>query len=338
MGAIGYTEGKLLRREDILRIAAGLDFLGEDCWLTSGAALVLYGVKETTRDIDVICTSRLADELEKRGVPFKRDGLDNTRIFAVNPWVEVLEDWETEEVTQVAGLRAASLPSIRKQKAALGREKDWADIARIDAFLQREGPQKIRLETGRLVLRDYIPADEAEYYQLKSDEGAMRRYQWDIMLHSPEEAHREFAGILADAQKPDREFYFLRVERKADGRQLGSVGYTVAGRTPVGKLVHAGYFYFPAFWGQGYGTEAMKAVVRFAFEQNGVYRISTGCLAENRGSARIMEKCGMILEARRPGWTWHEGQMKTRLEYRLLREEYETLSVSPASLPPAAKS
>ncbi len=181
----------------------------------------------------------------------------------------------------------------------------------------------IRLETARLVLRDYVPEDEEEYYQLKSDQGAMGRYQWDIMLHSREEAREELAQVLADAQKPDRTFCFLRVEEKESGRQLGSVGYTVTERLPVGKLVHAGYFYFPAFWGQGYGTEAMEEVIRFAFEEDGVYRVSSGCLAENKGSERIMQKCGMIKEAERPGWTWHQGQMKTRLEYRLLREEYE---------------
>ena len=51
----------------------------------------------------------------------------------------MLEDWETEEVVGIEGLPAASLMSIRKQKAALGREKDLRDIALIDAFLQREG-------------------------------------------------------------------------------------------------------------------------------------------------------------------------------------------------------
>lgn len=183
----------------------------------------------------------------------------------------------------------------------------------------------IRLETPRLVLRDYIPADEEEYYQLKSDEGAMARYQWDIMVHSREEAREEFAGILADAAKAGRTFYFLRVEMKESGRQMGSVGYTVVERQPVGKLVHAGYFYFPEFWGRGYGTEAMARVVRFAFEEDGVYRLSTGCLQENRGSERIMQKCGLIKEAERPGWTWHEGGMKTRVEYRMLREEYENV-------------
>ncbi len=181
----------------------------------------------------------------------------------------------------------------------------------------------IKLETPRLVIRDYTPADEEEYYQLKSDEGAMLRYQSDIMVHSREESDREFAGVLEDAVKPDRQFYFFRVELKENGRQVGSVGYTVTDRTPVGKLVHAGYFYFPEFWGRGYGTEAFREVLRFAFKEGGVYRVTTGCLAENKGSERIMQKCGLIKEAEHVDWQWHEDRMKTRLEYRLLKPEYD---------------
>lgn len=181
----------------------------------------------------------------------------------------------------------------------------------------------IKLETPRLVIRDYTPADEEEYYQLKSHEGAMLRYQSDIMVHSREESDREFAGVLEDAVKPDRQFYFFRVELKENGRQVGSVGYTVTDRTPVGKLVHAGYFYFPEFWGRGYGTEAFREVLRFAFKEGGVYRVTTGCLAENKGSERIMQKCGLIKEAEHVDWQWHEDRMKTRLEYRLLKPEYD---------------
>ena len=51
-----------------------------------------------------------------------------------------MEDWETEEVVEIEGLRSASLLSIRKQKEALGREKDLRDIALIDGFIrEKEG-------------------------------------------------------------------------------------------------------------------------------------------------------------------------------------------------------
>lgn len=130
----------LLHREDILRLLKDLDFLEDGCWLTSGAALVLYGVKEATRDIDLICTAELADQLEQRGFPFRKDGLDGTRIFQINDKIEVLEDWQTDEVIELEGLKIASLLSIRKQKEALGREKDLADLRLIDCFLEKRKP------------------------------------------------------------------------------------------------------------------------------------------------------------------------------------------------------
>ena len=65
--------------------------------------------------------------------------------------------------------------------------------------------------------------------------------------------------------------------------------------------------------------------IDFAFLENNVYRITTGCLSENVGSERVMQKCGLIKEAEHVDWEWHEGKMKTRLEYRLLRNEWNQL-------------
>lgn len=179
----------------------------------------------------------------------------------------------------------------------------------------------VHLTTPRLILRDYIPADEEDYYTLKTHPKTMY-YLQDIMFHSREEAREDFRAVLADMARPDRRFYFLRAELRDGGRQVGGVGYTVEERSPLGKRVHGGYFYLPEFWGQGFGTEALAAVLEFAFTRDGVYRFCTGCLTENAGSERVMQKCGLILEADRPQWEWHDGKMKSRREYRLLREEY----------------
>ncbi len=180
----------------------------------------------------------------------------------------------------------------------------------------------IKLETERLILRDHIPEDREDYIRLKSDPQTMY-YLQDIRLHSRQEGEKDFEEVLADAASPERRFVFLRAELKETGELLGSVGYTVKSRTPLGKLVEAGYFYLPEFWGRGYGAEAFARVLEFAFSEDNVYRVTTGCLRENKGSEGIMRKCGMILEAERPNWEWHDGAMKTRVEYRLLREEFQ---------------
>lgn len=186
---------------------------------------------------------------------------------------------------------------------------------------RKEVGKMIYLETERLVLRDYCEDDFSKYYRLKTDSETMY-YLQDIQLFTKEEAHEEFQTVLEDMKKSDRKFYFLHIELKESHEQVGSVGYTVTNHTPVGKMVHAGYFIYPKFWRKGYTTEAFKKVLEFAFLENNVYRVSTGCLAENIGSERVMQKCGLVKEAEHIDYEWHDGKMKTRLEYRLLKKEW----------------
>lgn len=180
----------------------------------------------------------------------------------------------------------------------------------------------IYLETKRLILRDYREDDFDEYFRLKSDAQTMY-YLQDIQLFTKEEAYKDFHQVLDDMAKPDRKFYFMHMELKDSHEQVGSIGYTVTDEPPVGKIVHAGYFTYPKFWGKGYTTEALHRVLAFAFSDNGVYRVTTGCLAENAGSERVMQKCGLIKEAEHIDYEWHDGKMKTRLEYRLLKREWK---------------
>lgn len=183
----------------------------------------------------------------------------------------------------------------------------------------------ICLETEHLILRDYREDDFEEYYRLKSDPETMY-YLQDIQLHTREEAYEDFHIVLEDMTKADRRFYFLHTELKDSHEQVGSVGYTVMSDTPAGKMAGAGYFIYPRFWGKGYTTEAFRRVLEFAFSDNNVYRVSTGCLAENTGSERVMQKCGMIREAEHIDYEWHDGKLKTRLEYRLLKREWEDMN------------
>lgn len=179
----------------------------------------------------------------------------------------------------------------------------------------------MRLETERLILRDYEDKDRDAYFKLKSDPKTMY-YLQDIQLFSEKESAADFAKVLQDQKSANRKYYFFHMELKDSHEQVGSVGYTVTDETPVGKLVGAGYFTYPQFWRHGYTTEAFQRVLEFAFRENNVYRVSTGCLAENIGSERVMQKCGLIKEAEHVDWEWHDGKMKTRLEYRLLRQEW----------------
>jgi RimJ/RimL family protein N-acetyltransferase len=74
---------------------------------------------------------------------------------------------------------------------------------------------------------------------------------------------------------------------------IGSTG--LAFETPYRAAT--GYILTPRMWGQGYATEALRAIVQLA-PSLGVRRLHAICHTEHPASARVLEKCGFSLEGR----------------------------------------
>ena len=66
-----------------------------------------------------------------------------------------------------------------------------------------------------------------------------------------------------------------------------------------------GYTFDPAHGGHGYATEAVSAMVAYAFNGLGLRRITAGCFADNVASVRVLEKVGMRREQHGVGDSWH---------------------------------
>ena len=179
----------------------------------------------------------------------------------------------------------------------------------------------IRLTAKRLIIRDPLLTDIDGWHRLLSDPKNMY-YLPDIMTNSAKESRWNLETAVAQVNDPDRTKYFFAIEDIKTGAFIGTVGYTVTRTAPIGKAAGVGYFILPEYQGQGIMTEALNRVIRFAFEENGVYRLETGCITENRASERVMQKCGFIKEACRKAYVWHDGRIKDRVEYRLLRDEW----------------
>lgn len=52
----------------------------DDYWVITGSAMVLYGIREETHDIDIGCTSAMADKLESEGYSYKLTESGNRRF------------------------------------------------------------------------------------------------------------------------------------------------------------------------------------------------------------------------------------------------------------------
>ena len=126
-----------LNIEEILKKVKFYSYPKNEYWVTAGAGLVLHGVKYETADIDMGCTTMLADMTIQNGAKwsFLDDG---NRIINVADDIDLFENWFVDNIIEIDGICVASLESIRRQKIKLNRSKDWDDIALIDIFLSGE--------------------------------------------------------------------------------------------------------------------------------------------------------------------------------------------------------
>jgi ribosomal-protein-alanine N-acetyltransferase len=180
----------------------------------------------------------------------------------------------------------------------------------------------IKLFTDRLIIRDPILDDLQTHHELMSDNTVMD-YLQDIKTNTIEESKNSLLLGIKESETKDRKLYFFRIEEKKSNEYVGQIGYTVMQNTPYGKLVQAGYFIRDKYWNKGYITEALKRLIEFAFNEDNVYRIQTGCFKENVASEKVMQKCGFIKEAEYKEFALHEGKLKDRVEYRLLKHEWK---------------
>jgi len=88
------------------------------------------------------------------------------------------------------------------------------------------------------------------------------------------------------------------IVRKADGAILGEIGYV---RDDAAGTAQVGYTLVERCWGQGYATEALRALVADLFAQQGVRRVFAETLVGHTASRRVMEKAGMRLCGHRTG-------------------------------------
>ena len=65
---------------------------------------------------------------------------------------------------------------------------------------------------------------------------------------------------------------------------------------PMHLKIEVGYALARPYWGKGYMTEILRAVIDWALAQPDIFRVQAFCDVDNLGSARVMEKAGMARE------------------------------------------
>ncbi|MBQ3376056.1 MAG: hypothetical protein IJG49_06565 [Erysipelotrichaceae bacterium] len=123
-----------MNRNDIIEKLKMFPYDSKDYWVITGAAMVLYGIREVTHDIDMGCTADMADKLEKAGYLYKITS-DGNRRFKIGDDIEVFENWLFGKVVSVEGIPVISIKGLIEMKQKLGREKDKRDIRLIEEYI-----------------------------------------------------------------------------------------------------------------------------------------------------------------------------------------------------------
>jgi RimJ/RimL family protein N-acetyltransferase len=147
------------------------------------------------------------------------------------------------------------------------------------------------LETPRLILRRLELADAPFVVALLNEQSFIANIG-DRGVRSIEDAHRYLReGPMAMYEQHG--FGLWHVARKTDGVAVGMCGLLKRDTLPD---VDVGYAFFPAYWGQGFASEAAEATLRHGAGRFGLKRV-IGVVSEgNTGSIRVLEKLGMSFE------------------------------------------
>ncbi|KAL2871789.1 GNAT family N-acetyltransferase [Aspergillus lucknowensis] len=198
-----------------------------------------------------------------------------------------------------------------------------------------EGPkQEPTFQTARLTFTPLAHTDAAALHELRSEQEVMK---WTRQGH-PDESVQDTQKWLDNfiANNPSstplkavnfavREVSHLELyqrnsknggvwERVPD-RIVGTVGIWMGTSEVTGlERSEVGYSFVPAVWGRGYASEAVLGIAEWWFgltageEEGNCQRLFAIVEKTNRGSVRVMEKCGFqsVAEAEKDGMNFEE--------------------------------
>jgi RimJ/RimL family protein N-acetyltransferase len=131
-------------------------------------------------------------------------------------------------------------------------------------------------------------------------------------------AQKALAAAVERSQQDDRPDYMLAVTRLDDDRLIG---FARLGPTGV-QAAHLGYAIAADHWGHGYATDASRTLVRFAFENLDLHRVSAAIGPENLASVAVVKRLGFSYEGRIRHHVFTNDAWRDSLLYSILTDEY----------------
>lgn len=149
----------------------------------------------------------------------------------------------------------------------------------------------LAVECERVRLREVTSDDHEAIQGWTGDAGVVRYLPFGPLVGA--ELADYVDRILCEAEEPVRTSYHLLIEHPTD-EVIGAVSLTVD--SELHRRAELGFVLHRHAWGHGYASEAAAALTEFGFDHLGLHRVWAICAVENRASARVLERIGMVRE------------------------------------------
>jgi RimJ/RimL family protein N-acetyltransferase len=140
---------------------------------------------------------------------------------------------------------------------------------------------------------------------------------------TPQSLERLQAEFDQEASKGGRDGPSFAIE--VDGKFIGQCALfnidSVAQTCEIGITIGD-----KEYWGRGYGRDAMRLLLWYAFVQRNIHRVWLKVHAENKRAIRSYWSCGFKEEGRLRAHVWTNGHYEDLIVMGLLREEWVTLT------------
>ena len=173
------------------------------------------------------------------------------------------------------------------------------------------------LETKRLILRRFAVTDATAYFELRSNEAAMR------FMDRPH--FNNTAEALAAIKDTHQNFrnktgVWWALADKRNNNFMGYVGFKDIDQK--NKSAEIGYVLHPDYWASGWMTEAVEAALDFVFEELNLHRVNGDINPNNEPSRGLLLKFGFQKEAYFREDYYFAGEFLDSEIYGLLASEY----------------
>lgn len=143
------------------------------------------------------------------------------------------------------------------------------------------------LKTKRLLLRAFLPVDTHEVNNLAGNINVSK-----TTLNIPYPYSPEMAESWIETHKPSWEAktgVVYAITLSESGQLVGAIGLHDIQLSQA----ELGYWVGEPYWGNGYCTEAVRALIQFSFENLSFNKIVSEHLTSNPASGEVMKKAGM---------------------------------------------